>query len=111
MKMFITFLIALSLAFSPVFAMADGAQSVEIKALNSLPGSKSLLNLSGGRSCSQYCDPCGYMDQQVCCHTNCTDDDNSGSSGSNVAAGEITIGGAVLLILVCIWLYHEMTTT
>lgn len=76
----------------------------EIASLNSLPGSHDLLQLSGGR-CWQTCSPCGYMDQQVCCDTNCDDSGGggggySGGGGGGFASPEAMIIGLVLLVAI-----------
>ena len=98
------------MVISPALAFASPATvspvsdtKNEIASLNSTAGSNGLLQLSGGR-CWQTCSPCGYMDQQVCCDTNC--DDNSSSSGYSGGGGghmsdiALIIGLIIVIVVV-----------
>ena len=74
---------ALVLAMVPVFLFAQNTSAPvtpkdDIKALNAIPGSASLLQLSGGK-CWKTCDD-GTGFSQHCWQT-CDDDDSGGGGG------------------------------
>jgi hypothetical protein len=93
MKGIVSVFMIFTLIFIPVLAFSTPAQEQEINSLNKLPGSKALLNLSGGR-CWQTCadDDYGHLN----CVTTCDDTPGQAPSGG----GEVSIEGLLLLTLV-----------